>query len=324
MRGVERYDLAIIICTFHREKLLEAALASLIAQDLPAGLTVEIVVVDNSDEGSATGVIAAAAARSPLPLRGIAAHPPNISVARNAGVAATGAPFIAFLDDDQTLGGGWFTTIAAAMQQQDIDGWFGRVLPRFETDGPLSPLTRRLFSRDLAAPAGTRLIALGPGKNKDLSLATNNSLFRRSALPAGELPFDPAFGNGGGEDYDLICRMERKGSHFVWMPEAVAHEVVPAQRCDPAYLSARFYAGGQAYALAASRASAHPGRTRWVLRLKALVQAGLHLARWPLVLTRSAGERLDHRYTLAGIAGKLSFGDIRPIYREAGRAAGKN
>jgi len=317
-------DLAVVICTFHREKLLAELLMSLSRQKLPDGLNLEVVIVDNSDEGSAAEVIASAATQAPFPLTGLVAHPPNISVARNAGVAATQAPFIVFLDDDQKLDEAWLAAIAAALRQDGVDAWFGRVLPRFEAQEPLSPMTRRLFSRDLAAPAGTRLIALGPGKNKDISLATNNSIFRRSAIPQDEAPFDTAFGNGGGEDYDLICRMERNGSRFVWMPDAVAYEVVPAQRCAPDYLTARFFAGGQAFALAAARASAHPRRTRWILRLKALVQAGLHLARWPLVLRRSAGERLDYRYTWAGIAGKLSFGDIRPIYREAGRAAGKN
>ena len=68
--------------------------------------------------------------------------------------------------------------------------------------------------------------------------------------------FDPAFGKGGGEDYDLFCRLQRRGRRFVWLPEAAAREFVPASRCERAYLRRRFYAGGQAFAAAMARGGA--------------------------------------------------------------------
>jgi len=313
--------LAVVICTFRREELLAKALASLTVQTVPEGLCVEVIVVDNSDEGSAAGVVARAAAGSPLPMRRIEAHPANISVARNAGVAATAAEFVAFLDDDQQTDPGWLAAVGTALGRLPHDAYFGAVEPEFEAPQAATPAVWQLFSRRLDAPSGQDLVAMGPLKTRGIALATNNSIFRRSAMLIGPEPFDLSFGNGGGEDYDLICRMQQRGSRLAWLPEARAREFVPAARCEAGYLRRRFYAGGQAFAAAVANASAAPGRTRWLVRLKALVQAGLLTLRLPLVLVRGGAGLADYAYSWAGVLGKLSFGGIHPIYRAADKPA---
>ncbi|HRJ69987.1 MAG TPA: glycosyltransferase family 2 protein [Beijerinckiaceae bacterium] len=308
-------SLTIILCTFHREALLRQALQSLLGQQVPRGCQVEIVVVDNSDAGTARSVVESLKSASPFPLRWIEAHPANISVARNAGVAAAATPFIGFLDDDQRVDPGWLEAVARAARNPDFDAHFGRNEARFETPERTTPAILQLFTRVLDAPAGTELFAMGPRKTPGITLATANSLFRRAAMLVGPGPFDPAFGAGGGEDYDLICRMQRRGSRFAWMPDAVASELVPASRCAPAYMRRRIYAGGQAYAAAVSNASDHPARMRWLMRLKAIVQAALML---PLFAVRAAQGRaalLDHGFAFAGVLGKIAFGAIHPLYR---------
>ncbi|HRK23429.1 MAG TPA: glycosyltransferase [Beijerinckiaceae bacterium] len=310
-----RTRLAIVLCTFHREALLAKALDSLSQQPIPQGLEVEILVVDNSDAGTAREIVNQKAAASPVPMRWLAAHPANIAVARNAGVAATSADFIAFLDDDQQAASDWLRAVAENVRNGAIDAWFGAITPQFEAGSALTPMTRTLFSRWTDRPAGDRLVALGPGKTAEVSLSTANSLFRRAAMLIGPGPFDPAFGNGGGEDYDLICRMQQRGSKMTWQPEMQASEFVPASRCDPSYLRGRFYAGGQAFAEAAAKASAAPGLMRWIVRAKALVQAGLLSLKLPAAAWRGGASWLDHSYVWAGVLGKLSFGQIKPIYR---------
>lgn len=310
-------DLAIVICTFRREELLAQALRSLAAQDRPESLSARVIVVDNSDEGSAERVVSALAPDFPLPLVRIAAHPANISVARNAGVAAADSTFLAFLDDDQEAEPGWLRAVDEAIRQFPHDVFFGGVEPQFESPEKATPFVHQLFSRRLDRPRGTELVAMGPGKTRGIALATNNSVFRRKAMLIGPEVFDPAFGNGGGEDYDLLCRMQRRGSRFAWLPEARVREIVPSHRCDPAYLRGRFYAGGQAFAAAVANASDHPGGMRWWLRLKALAQAGVLLAQLPLKAMRGGAVFVDYSYAVAGVLGKLSFGEIHPIYRKA-------
>ncbi len=308
--------LSLVICTFHREDLLRKALASALAQQAPAGFGFEIVVVDNSDESSAREVVNSFAPPRPFPLRFVEAHPPNISVARNAGVAASAGDAIAFLDDDQELAPGWLGAVAHALRAYPQDAFFGAVDPVFEAPESAGGMARSLFTRRRDAPGGADLVAFGPAKTRDIVLSTANSAFRRAALPRDGRLFDPAFGNGGGEDYDLICRMQRDGRRFGWLPEAAAREFVPASRCEAAYLRRRFFAGGQAYAAAVANASAHPRLTRWSIRAKAIAQLVLIAARTPLAMARGGHALPDHLHVLAGALGKMSFADIRPIYRE--------
>ena len=179
----------------------------------------------------------------------------------------------------------------------------------------------RWFSRDLPDEAGCELHAYGPGRRGSTALATNNSIFRRSTalIDDGSDLFDLVFGHGGGEDYDLFCRLQRRGCRFGWLPEAVVSEHVPEGRCDPDYLRRRFYAGGQAIATALARSSSRPGLARAVIRMKALVQATLLAGLAPVAILRGRHARLDHGYRLADALGKLSFGSIYPLYLRAGQ-----
>jgi succinoglycan biosynthesis protein ExoM len=311
-----RSDLAIVICAFRREALLRRALASLAAARPVDGFTFSVVVVDNSDEGSAGATIASFRASSPFEIVGVAAHPANIAVARNAGVAAADTELVAFVDDDQTLEPGWFEGVALAARTLPHDVLFGPIEPEFEAPERATPATRRLFSRRLDAPIGRELVAMGPRKTPGLALSTGNTLFRRATTLVEPAPFDAAFGLGGGEDYDLFCRLQRRGRRFGWMPEAKAREWTPAARCEPGYLRRRFYAGGQAFAAAVAGASARPRATRWRLRARAAAQAAWLLAQAPVRLGRDRDARLDYAFEWAGALGKLSLGEIHPLYRE--------
>ncbi|MFV0281414.1 MAG: glycosyltransferase family 2 protein [Rhodoblastus sp.] len=310
-------SLSLVVCTFHREKLLGRALESVFAQNVAPGFDLEIVVVDNSDAATARATVTNLAAAAPFPLRFVEAHPPNISVARNAGVAAARGKAIAFLDDDQELAPGWLDAVGTALGDLPQDAFFGAVEPDFEAHARPTAMARQLFSRKHGAPRGAELVAFGPQKTRGMALATNNSIFRRAALPRDGRMFDLAFGNGGGEDYDLICRMQRAGARFGWLPDARAREFVPAARCAPAYLRRRFFAGGQAYAAAIANASERPGLARWSIRAKALVQLVLLAVRAPLAAVRGRDVLTDHLHLIAGALGKLSFAAISPIYRQS-------
>jgi glycosyltransferase involved in cell wall biosynthesis len=68
------FDISIVVCTQNRAAMLRGALASL--YDLDAdGCNYEIVVVDNGSTDGTQKVIAAAAAESKHPLRGV--YEPN-------------------------------------------------------------------------------------------------------------------------------------------------------------------------------------------------------------------------------------------------------
>ncbi|ALK10788.1 putative glycosyl transferase [Blastochloris viridis] len=308
-------ELSIVICTFKRERLLRRAIASVARQACPAGVDLILAVVDNSDDGEAAAAVEAMREACPFELRYVAAHPPNISVARNAGIAATTSPFVAFIDDDTELAEGWVEAVVGALREHPYDILFGAIEPVFEAPSRAPSWTHAVYSRRLAAATGRELSAMGRGKTRDVALSTSNAVLRRATTLTDAEPFDRAFGNGGGEDYDLFCRVQRRGCRFGWVPGALVREEVPAERCDTAYLRRRMFAGGQAFAMAIAKNSRWPAATRWWLRGKAAVQA-LYLASvLPLRLWRG-GEALDaYSCAWAGVLGKLAFGEIHPIYR---------
>jgi succinoglycan biosynthesis protein ExoM len=314
----EEPSLAIVICTFKRPELLRLCLRSIAAQDTPDRLHggVNIYVVDNSDEGDARPIVTEAAAASPWPLVWLEAHPANISVARNLGVAAGKEDFVAFVDDDQTLDPGWLAAVLQAVGDDRFDAWLGRVVGLFETPARTTPAIWNLFSREFTEDSGFELFAFGPGRRAGIALATNNCVFRRAACLDDVEVFDPAFGKGGGEDFDLFCRLQRRGRRFVWLAEATAREFVPASRCDRSYMRRRFYAGGQAFAEAMARGGRNPALERWIIRAKALVQAGLLTLGAPAAFWNGADARTDYVFRWAGVLGKLSFGETHPLYQQ--------
>ena len=307
-------SLSIIVCTYHRNNLLRELLRSIAAQESPEGLAASVIVVDNSDEGLARDLVGEESAESPIPMRWIEAHPPNISVARNAGVGGSESDFIAFIDDDQALEPGWLAAVHGALRDHEADAWLGRVIAKFETPERAPPAARMVFSRELDRPAGFELFAFGPRKIHGIGLATNNAIFRRATTLAEPEPFDPALGRSGGEDYDLFCRLQRAGRRFAWLPGAAVSEFVPAERCQRAYLNRRFFAGGQHFARAIARGEKNPAAARWLIRAKALVQAGLLACRAPLYLIQGEEKRADYGFRLAGVMGKLSLGRLYPLY----------
>ncbi|MFI5408731.1 glycosyltransferase family 2 protein [Kaistia sp. UC242_56] len=313
----EAIDLSIILCTYRREELLGKALASIRAQAIPPGTRLTVVVADNSDDGSAASVVAAANAASPFEVRYVAAHPANISVARNVGIRATTSPFIAFIDDDEELTPGWLEAVITGLRQHPHDVFFGGVDPMFETPNRVTPAIHTLFSRQIEAPSGQDVVALGKRRERVITVATCNSIFRRATTLADAEPFNPRFGHAGGEDLDLFCRLQARGRRFGWLPDARVSEFVPASRCDPAYLRRRFFAGGQVYAEAVAGNSPSPVLTRWWLRAKALVQLVLLALRYPLIRRKGPVAQADFRYRWAGVLGKLSLGSLYPVYREA-------
>lgn len=320
MKTPHSSTITIIICTFNRHDLLRTALESIAALSNPNSVPLSVIVVDNSDDSNALPLIEEMSSRFPWPLRGIEAHPPDISVARNAGVAAaSSSDLVAFIDDDQTLPPHWLEAVMNAVETYPHDIFFGRVDSRFEAPERAGRTVRALFSRQLDASTGEEVFAMGPQKTKSVSLGTGNSVFRRATTLTDPIPFDPAFGSGGGEDYNLFCRLQRRGRRFAWLEEAYANENVPASRCDPDYVARRLFAGGQAYALAVSLNSPAPVLERWRQRLIAMVQLGLFIPVWLRQIGKPQEERDEVRFRMAGILGKLSFKTLKPIYREERR-----
>ena len=249
-------DVAIIIPTLRRPESLERALRSLFAQTGVADRVSEIVVVDNDPAGSAADGVEALRLLSPWPLVYVHAPRPGVATARNAGLAATKAPLIAFLDDDEAASPGWLAALLKARESTGADAVFGPITGRApEAEAWLKPYLERFFGRE--GPEGTGLIETPYG-------CGNSLMVRATALP-GPAPFDAASDQAGGEDDALFAALKARGGRFGWAADAWVEEFAPAHRATLGYALARAFAYGQGPSQTAAAARDWPAVLRWMV-----------------------------------------------------------
>lgn len=248
-------DVAIIVPTLRRAESLERALRSLFAQTGVADRVSAIVVVDNDPVGSATATVDRLRTQSPWPLAYVHAPRPGVATARNAGLAATDAPLIAFLDDDEAASPGWLAALLKAREQTGADAVFGPITGRApDAAGWLKPWLERFFGRE--GPERTGLI--------DHPFGCGNSLMVRATALPGPAPFDAGTDQAGGEDDALFAALAARGGRFGWAADAWVEEFAPAHRATLNYALARAFAYGQGPSQTAAAARNWPGVARWM------------------------------------------------------------
>jgi GT2 family glycosyltransferase len=209
-----------LICTRDRPHALERCLASLSRQCSPPG---ELIVVDNSANGSALAVCAA------YPDVILVREPkPGLSRARNSGIRTASRPIIVFTDDDVEPHPCWLSEIVRALRNHDVDAVTGLVLPatletraqrefQFTLGAFGSSFMPLLFDHRFFAetrPHGAQVWRIGAGANM---------AFRRSAFDRAGI-FDERLGAGASgcsEDSELWYRIVALGGRVLHEPRAV-------------------------------------------------------------------------------------------------------
>lgn len=254
-------DISVIVCTYNRADMLRRALQSLVRLELDAAWRYEIVVVDNASSDGTAEVIAAVAASSAVPLRGIYEPRQGVAIARNRGLRESRGTWIAYFDDDQVAAAGWLAALLAMAGRRSlrcVGGPVRLVMP--DLDFREAPL---LYQR-LLGNTGLRTTPLR--YSRKTAPATNNLLVHRSVFDEVGI-FDESMVNSG-EDTDLYRRIEAAGIEAWFTPGAVVYHVLPAYRRTPQYLRWKYLRDG---GIAADQDARRLGR--WT----ALALAG---ARW--------------------------------------------
>lgn len=260
--------IAALVPTLRRPESLERALRSLFDEARRTPVLGEIVVVDNDPEASARSKALRLKDVAPVPLIYVHEPRPGVATARNAGLRATSAPLIAFLDDDETARPGWLDALIGVQARHGADVVFGpvrAVLP--DGVGAHRAYLERFFSR------------LGPAESKEIGEpygCGNSLLVRATALP-GPAPFDTACDETGGEDDVLFTRLLERGGRLAWAVDALAYEHVPESRAGLDYALRRAFAYGQSPSQICARKGDWAGVGKWMA--VGAVQAGL----WGLV-----------------------------------------
>ncbi|MFN3669557.1 MAG: glycosyltransferase family 2 protein [Brevundimonas sp.] len=248
-------DVAVIVPTLRRPESLERALRSLFAQTGVDARVSAIVVVDNDPGGSAAATVEGLRAGSPWTLTYVHAPKPGVATARNAGLAETDAPLIAFLDDDEAAAPDWLAALLKARDETGADAVFGPITGRApEAQAWLKPYLERFFGRE--GPPRTQVI--------DHPYGCGNSLLTRGAALPGAAPFDVGADHAGGEDDALFAALAARGGRFGWAADAWVEEFAPAHRATLRYALARAFAYGQGPSQTAAAARNWPGVARWM------------------------------------------------------------
>lgn len=246
---------ALVLCTRDRPEFLAGALDAL-QRVLPE--TVEVIVVDS---GSVTDATRRVADRDGI--RYVRSDIPGLSIARNAGLAATTREIVVFTDDDCELQPDAIERLTAPFAASTVGAVAGRLRDHSDTSDAEPPPARVLSdTRDGLAAGHGALMAF------------------RTALLRQLGGFDPVLGAGrdfgGAEDLDAFCRVLHSGSTVVQAPDAVVRHLFT--RSDDDYIRLNSAYGRGIGAMARKWVAATGGEGRALTRL-ALRRAAVRLAR---------------------------------------------
>ncbi|MEI6666734.1 MAG: glycosyltransferase family 2 protein [Acidobacteriota bacterium] len=169
-------ELSVVVPTFRRPDELKIALASVLRQ---SGTSLEVIVVDDSPEGSAEAAVKEVAdsrvsyIKNPKPTGG------RPSVVRNLGFSKASGALIHFLDDDDIVPDGHYEAVKAAFAESpDVGVVFGRIEP-FGDDPALVGHESAYFSR--AARRARRCRWFGPKLGFSAHMLFHQSIITCSA-----------------------------------------------------------------------------------------------------------------------------------------------
>lgn len=298
-------DISVLIPCYDRIALLERTLLACFEQRVAEGVRWEILVCDNHADELSRPLVEALRERSPVPLRHIPAPARNIARARNAGLAASAARYIAFVDDDEAPEPDWLQDYFDCLERTGADAAFGPKYPVFATGAPPAwDQAAAHYTTDFRLPRDTPIGRVGRWGRV---LGAGNSFMRVATCLDAPAPFDEVLGAADGEDTELYFRLLKAGRRFVWCPDAVVREVMPESRLEFAYMRQRLERGSRTSARCRISASDHRSATRLMLTAVGAGQLLVHGALFALTGEFLTPLRVRHRLGIARGLGKLTY-----------------
>jgi GT2 family glycosyltransferase len=242
---------SVIIATYSRARLLDECLQHLAIQAFLPGD--EVIVVDNASVDDTAAIVARHQATFPAPLRLIHEPQPGKSHALARALPAAHGDVLAFLDDDVNVDAGWLAVVRATMRDSSIGLMGGRVAPRWESHVPDWMRSAPYQHPRLGAPLGlleypAGVVELGPRTVLGANMAVRRHVFDvvgGFATHLGKLRGTLL----SGEDHELCLRVQRAGFKAVYVPGAIVHHWVPAERARVGYFLQWFYWSGITHAI---------------------------------------------------------------------------
>ena len=226
-------DIEIAICTFRNPHIADT-LRSLSQLQLPPDTHIRIIVADNDDTPRARAAIELTARKYDLTCTYIHAPARNISMARNACLAAATASLLVFIDDDELA----TPELLVTQESSGADIVLGPVQAVYATEAP-----QWMQHGDFHS---TRPVWLN---NEIVTGYTGNVLMQRLRPALRGLRFRNDLGRSGGEDTLFFTAAHKAGARFAFAPDAVLTENVPPERATALWLLKRRFRFGQIHAM---------------------------------------------------------------------------
>jgi glycosyltransferase involved in cell wall biosynthesis len=250
--------LSVCICTRNRAGALATTLARLGALATPAGVTWELVVVDNGSTDDTAAVLASW--RAPVPCRVRLDHSRGLGRVRNVAAGMASGEVILWTDDDVLVPEDWLVRYARAAAERPDHAIFGGEIRPVFTGGIPAWLAEALselgpsFAARAERPDGAPVTAVDMPFGGNLVVRVE--VVRR-------IPFDERLGYAGpwdvsGEECELVLRALDAGYRGSWVAGVGIDHMIPPERTSMEYLE-RHYRRAGATALVVSRMR-QPGR----------------------------------------------------------------
>lgn len=233
-----RFD--VIVPTYNRSHLLAHTLRSLEKAVVPDMVDVKIIVVDNnSDDAEAKRNADIVTAMDSDKFRMITERRTGLSFARNAGICASDADWIGFIDDDERVDPNWLVVAHRHLEPEHVGFISGPYLPNWEIDPP-SWLPASI-GRYIAVIGWIDLSNCVKEFDRELNATAmgGNVVIKRRWLDTVGL-YNTNLGRVRGrllssEDHEMHDRLVAAGARGFYVPDLVIHHFIPSSRLTKKY-----------------------------------------------------------------------------------------
>lgn len=228
--------ITVAIAAYNRPKGLQKVLDGIAKQSALKGITLRVVVADNSIDANVETLVKEIAKTYPCTL--IYYHVPErgISQPRNKGIQDAldnDSDYLAYIDDDETPDKNWLKYLYNAISETSAAAVSGGVKPVFDRK-PAWWIEKGGFFEVLNYPEMLPIEYT----------STGNVIIDMVVIRDLQLLFDPSFGLTGGEDTLFFKVMREAGYQTMFCREALVYEDISESRSSFAWLIKRWFRTG--------------------------------------------------------------------------------
>jgi len=234
-------DIAICIPTYKRPALLKGLILSIIKYDIDKTLVknISIIIVDNDIQKTAESTVSELQNTVGDTVKIIYDNyaVKGLSNVRNQLIKLAlkeDPTYLLFIDDDEFVTSEWLSEMVKTIQINKGDMVMGPV------DSKLDDSVPDYISTWFKRPDHEN-------NSRVYFIRSGNLIINAKFLQDSDLRFDSRFNSTGGEDSYFGIQMIKKGATIYWAANAVAYEIVPADRSRISWLFQRYYNGANIF-----------------------------------------------------------------------------